>query len=156
MDSNKVSELINSAYKACLLYWAFKENHQRWLLSSHSKAIEVLVAKMMNSLADILEESSISEALTAHQQQLDDLLSELQQYLIGLDRESVLQFALSVEDVDASYRLLTSLKLLIASLKSLSLNVQKRGYHLRHNLLPFNLHTAKRHRTAQGSAGGGI
>ena len=136
VDSKKVSELINSAYKACLLYWAFKDNHQRWLLSTHSKAIEVLVAKIMNSLAGILEESSISEALTAHQQQLDDLLGELQHYLIGLDRESVLQFSLSAEEIDASYRLLTSLKLLIASLKSLSSNVQKSEvHHLR--LQPF-------------------
>ncbi|MCQ1058038.1 FUSC family protein [Photobacterium sp. ZSDE20] len=136
LESAKVNALITSAYKACLLLRAFEDSYQNWLQSSHQQALEMYISKILKSLATILEEPTTSEALTAHQQQLDNVLGELQHYLIGLDNESVLQFSHSKDDIDASYRLLTSLKLLIVSLNSLSLNVHNSEiHHLR--LQPF-------------------
>ena len=136
INPEKVRSLITSGYKTCLLYRTFEDNYLNWQRSSHNKALDDLLSKIMSSLVSILETSSVSETLTTHQKQLDDLLSELQHYLIGLDRESILQFALSADDVDATYQLLTSLKLLITSLKTLNLNVQNSEvHHLR--LQPF-------------------
>lgn len=135
LDPARVNVLITSAYKACLLLRTFEDSYQNWLDSSRQQALEIYISKILKSLVTILEEPTISEALTSHQQ-LDGLLSELQNYLIGLDRESVLQFTLSADDVDATYRLLTSLKLLIVSFKSLSFNVHNSEvHHLR--LQPF-------------------
>ncbi|AJR06395.1 hypothetical protein C9J03_17335 [Photobacterium gaetbulicola] len=129
LEPAKVGTVITGAYKACLLYRAFEDNYRHWQTASQHRAIEALIAKITQSLVAILEESTVNPTLTEHQYQLDRLLFELQRYLIGLDRESILQFSLSADDVDASYRLLISLQLLIDSFKTLIINVQHNHIH---------------------------
>lgn len=136
VDATRVQAVITNAYQACLLLRAFEDNYKKWQHSSHHHALGVLITSTITTLSAILANTTVSEDITPHQHKLDALLRELQRYLLGLDRESVLQFAMTPEDVDASYRLFTSLKLLIDSLKTLGINVQNSQiHHLR--LQPF-------------------
>ncbi|MGR5063770.1 FUSC family protein [Photobacterium sp. DNB22_13_2] len=129
VNATRVQAVITNAYQACLLYRVFEDNYKKWRHSSHHHALDGIITGTIESLSTILESTTISEEITPHQYKLDALLSELQGYLIGLDSESVLQFSLSPDNVDASYRMLTSLKLLISSLKALGVNVQNSEIH---------------------------
>ncbi|PSU35623.1 FUSC family protein [Photobacterium lutimaris] len=137
-DPSRVAALIDHGYNTCLHLRAFEDSYRLWSTSSSNPAICRLINHAIEALANVMEGTAVSEQLTDHEQKLNALMFELYRDLKYLEQDSVLRLSLSQADIDASYRLLASLQLLIGSLQSLANEVHANQLH-QLRLRPFTL-----------------
>ncbi|HIF9464721.1 TPA: FUSC family protein [Photobacterium damselae] len=132
IDKEKVTSVLNLAYRACFHYRAFEDNYHNWKQKQYSESINRLIIECLTKLADILHSSMIHEKIsTTH----TSTLSTLQKYLISYRHNeslSALNTVFTVDEINKNYQLITSLLLFIQSLKEVSTQVSTQQlYHLK-------------------------
>ncbi|MGR5282552.1 FUSC family protein [Photobacterium damselae] len=138
IDKEKITSVLNLAYRVCFHYRAFEDNYHNWKEKQYNESINRLIVESLTELANIMRTSMIHEKMsTTH----TSTLSSLQEYLINYRHDeslSALNTVFTVDEINKNYQIVTSLLLFIQSLKDVSMQVSTQQlYQLK--LTPFSL-----------------
>ena len=121
VDKQQVTTLLNLTYRACFHYRAFEDNYNNWKIKNYSEGINRLITQSLIELAKNVRSSNINEK--KKENNISTLCSLKEKLLTHKNnkRLSIITTAFTEDEIDINCELITSLLILIQSIKDIDI-----------------------------------
>lgn len=125
VDKTQVTTLLNFGYRSCFYYRSFTDSYEQWQVTQYNESINLFMVECLQELIAITGVTMICENMsTQHGSKLTALQDKLSDYQGKLPS---LYGQFTLDQMDQTYQLITSLLLFIQSLDDVNQQVSKQS-----------------------------